>query len=103
MGMSTVVNPDDNRSTPPRVSAAAIAPRSVIATAGSYGDLFPYIGIARGLAARGHEPVLATSPVYRPIVEGAGMVILPVSGEFPFTNAYSSRVIGSARETFVSA
>jgi rhamnosyltransferase subunit B len=43
--------------------------RIVLTTLGSLGDLHPYIAIARGLQARGHEAVIATSPCYRQKVE----------------------------------
>lgn len=50
----------------------------LIHTFGSLGDLHPYIALARGLIARGHHPVIATSEGYRPNVEGAGVSFHPV-------------------------
>jgi rhamnosyltransferase subunit B len=47
--------------------------RVVLSCWGSYGDLFPYVGLARALAERGHTPVLATSQYYRSLVEGEGI------------------------------
>ena len=47
--------------------------RVVLATLGSYGDLFPYLTLGRALAARGHTPVIATSPGHAPIVESTGL------------------------------
>ena len=47
--------------------------RIVLTTFGSSGDIHPYLGLAVGLAARGHTPVLATSEYYRRTVEGAGI------------------------------
>lgn len=46
--------------------------RIVLACWGSYGDLFPYLGIATRLRALGHAPVLATCGYYRDLVEGEG-------------------------------
>jgi UDP:flavonoid glycosyltransferase YjiC (YdhE family) len=43
--------------------------RIVIACWGSHGDLFPYIGLALALKARGHRPVIATNAGYRAEVE----------------------------------
>ena len=40
---------------------------------GSLGDLHPYIAIALGLKARGHEAVVATSECYRQKVEALGL------------------------------
>jgi rhamnosyltransferase subunit B len=45
----------------------------VLATLGSYGDLFPYLTLGRTLTARGHSVVIATSPSHAPIVEAAGL------------------------------
>ena len=38
--------------------------RIVLTTFGSLGDLHPYIAVALGLQARGHEAVIATSGAY---------------------------------------
>ena len=47
--------------------------RVVLATLGSYGDLFPYLTLGRALAARGHSPVIATSPSHLTVVAAAGL------------------------------
>jgi rhamnosyltransferase subunit B len=47
--------------------------RIILRTSGSLGDLHPYIAIARGLKARGHEPILATAACYRQKVEALGL------------------------------
>ena len=47
--------------------------RVAITCWGSHGDLFPYIGLALALKARGHRPVVATSPGYRAEVEREGI------------------------------
>jgi len=52
--------------------------RIVLACWGSYGDLFPYLGVATRLRALGHTPVLATCPYYRGLVEGEGFEFRPV-------------------------
>ena len=52
--------------------------RIVITTWGSYGDLFPFVGLAIALRERGHEAVLAMPEVYRDIVEGEGLRFVPV-------------------------
>ncbi|MET0218312.1 MAG: glycosyltransferase, partial [Burkholderiales bacterium] len=43
--------------------------RIVLTTFGSYGDLHPYIAIAQGLLARGHDATIVTSEMYRSKVE----------------------------------
>lgn len=52
--------------------------RILITTFGSLGDLNPYLALARGLAERGHEPILATHAYYREIVESEGFALRPV-------------------------
>ena len=47
--------------------------RIVINCWGSHGDLFPYIGLAIALKARGHAPVVATAEIYRDEVKRAGV------------------------------
>lgn len=57
--------------------------RIVLTTYGSLGDLHPYLALALGLQARGHDPVVATSAVYRERVEGRGVRFLPVRPDLP--------------------
>ena len=52
--------------------------RIILTTLGSSGDVHPYLGLALGLAARGHDPVLATSEYYRRKVEQAGITFRAV-------------------------
>jgi rhamnosyltransferase subunit B len=52
--------------------------RVVLTTFGSLGDLHPYIAIALGLQARGHEAVLATGACYRRKIEDLGLVFRAV-------------------------
>jgi rhamnosyltransferase subunit B len=47
--------------------------RIVLTTFGSLGDLHPYIAVALGLQARGHEAVIATSGYYRQKIEALGI------------------------------
>jgi rhamnosyltransferase subunit B len=56
----------------------AVGARIVITTFGSLGDLHPYIAIALGLKARGHEVILATGECYRKKIESLGIGFRPV-------------------------
>jgi UDP:flavonoid glycosyltransferase YjiC (YdhE family) len=47
--------------------------RIVLTTFGSLGDLHPYIAIALGMRARGHDVVIVTSEIYRQKVEALGI------------------------------
>jgi MGT family glycosyltransferase len=57
--------------------------RIVLATLGSYGDIHPYMAIALELRARGHQPVIATSELYREKIEGAGLEFAPMRPHIP--------------------
>jgi UDP:flavonoid glycosyltransferase YjiC (YdhE family) len=50
----------------------------VFAAIGSYGDINPYLSIAKELRRRGHTPVLATSAYYREAIEKAGVGFAPL-------------------------
>jgi rhamnosyltransferase subunit B len=52
--------------------------RIVLATLGSLGDLYPIMGLALGLQARGHDVVLATSDFYRQRIAAAGLLFSPL-------------------------
>jgi len=47
--------------------------RIVITSWGSYGDLYPYVGLGRALAARHHHVTLAVPAYYAPAVQEAGL------------------------------
>ncbi|QIF00869.1 glycosyltransferase [Roseimicrobium sp. ORNL1] len=51
---------------------------------GSAGDVNPFIWMGRLLKARGHEVELITAPMFRPMVEGAGLTFLPLGEEAEF-------------------
>ncbi|HYO62654.1 MAG TPA: glycosyltransferase [Pyrinomonadaceae bacterium] len=57
--------------------------RIVITTFGSFGDIHPYVALARELSARGHRPVIATSPLYREKLAAAGVEFHPTRPDFP--------------------
>ncbi|MBI3862865.1 MAG: glycosyltransferase family 1 protein [Planctomycetia bacterium] len=52
--------------------------RLVVTSHGSIGDLHPYIAIALGLQARGHEAIFATGECYRKKIEDLGLSFRPV-------------------------
>src|SRR6476660_8984572 len=51
--------------------------RIVLATFGSLGDLHPFIAVAKGLQARGHDVVVSTSECHRERVERQGIGFEP--------------------------
>ncbi len=76
--------------------------RIVLACWGSYGDLFPYLALARALAALGHEPLLATCGVYRPIAERDGLQFAAIPPDVdPTDRDLIHRVMNPVRGTEV--
>jgi len=74
--------------------------RIVITTFGSFGDVFPYVGLARGLMERGHRPVIATSSYYRGALARAGVPFLPVRPDVdPGDGVTVSRIMDPRRGT----
>jgi rhamnosyltransferase subunit B len=47
-------------------------PRILITSWGSFGDVYPYVGLALALRARGHAVVIATAEFYRGLIESLG-------------------------------
>ncbi|MEQ8836117.1 MAG: glycosyltransferase [Lacipirellulaceae bacterium] len=45
---------------------------------GSYGDVLPMVGIGSAMRSRGHEVSIITNPHFRPVVEGAGLELVPI-------------------------
>jgi Glycosyltransferase family 28 N-terminal domain len=55
-----------------------------LATLGSWGDLFPFVGLGGALMARGHEVRLAASPAWENAVAEAGVPFVGVGRRFGF-------------------
>lgn len=52
--------------------------RIIIPTIGSRGDVQPYVNLAQGLLAAGHDVRVATNPTLRSLVEAHGVPFVPV-------------------------
>jgi UDP:flavonoid glycosyltransferase YjiC (YdhE family) len=61
----------------------AYGKRIVLTTLGSYGDIHPYIAIAMELRARGQQPVIATSELYREKIQAAGFEFVAMRPNIP--------------------
>src|SRR5262249_1033223 len=59
------------------------AKRIVLTTFGSLGDLHPYVAVALGLKARGHDVILATSEYYRTKIQALGIGFHAVRPDMP--------------------
>ena len=72
--------------------------RIVLASWGSYGDLFPYLGLAIQLKALGQSPVLATCAYYRPLIEAEGVEFRPLRPDVdPAATSLIHRIMDPAR------
>ena len=74
--------------------------RIVVTSLGSYGDVYPYIGIGLGLKERGHHVVLAIPSYYREVVLAAGLGFHPVRPDIdPGDRATIRRIMDPVRGT----
>lgn len=67
----------------PGSSAGSKDKKIVLTTFGSFGDVHPYVALGLELKERGHRPVIATTPLYREKIEGAGLEFFPVRPDLP--------------------
>ena len=74
--------------------------RIVLTSFGSYGDVYPYIGLALGLRARGHDPVLAMPPWYRQAAEREGLTFAGIRPDVdPSDRETMARIMDPANGT----
>src|ERR1041385_4683449 len=72
--------------------------RILLASWGSYGDVYPYVGVAFALKDRGHHPVLATAEFYRGLIEPLGFEFHPTGRMIdPSDDATIARVLDPVR------
>ena len=60
--------------------------RVVLATMGSWGDIFPVIGLANGLTAAGHDVRVAASGAYDELVQGEGLQFSAIGPAWGFAD-----------------
>ncbi|KWF62873.1 glycosyltransferase [Burkholderia pseudomultivorans] len=73
----------------------------VIVTAiGSAGDVHPLLGVARALAARGHELVFCTHPPFEPAVRRCGFAFVPVGTAAEYEAAMANPALWNPRTSF---
>lgn len=69
----------------------------VLATMGSWGDIFPVIGLAKGLTETGHDVHVAASPAYDELVAGEGLSFSGIGPPLGFSDYASDPKILSGR------
>lgn len=62
----------------------------LLPTLGSAGDVHPFLAIGQTLQARGHAVEVMTNPVFRPVVEAAGLAFHAVGTTAQYDDALSS-------------
>lgn len=71
--------------------------RVVIATMGSWGDIFPAIGLAKGLIEAAHEARIAASPAYEELMQGEDLEFSGIGPVLGFPEYASDPKILSGR------
>jgi rhamnosyltransferase subunit B len=69
----------------------------VLATMGSWGDIFPVIGLAKGLRDEGLDVLVAASPAYDELVKGEGLNFSGIGPPLGFSDYASDPKILSGR------
>lgn len=72
--------------------------RVVLATMGSWGDIFPVIGLAKALTAAGHDARVAASPAYDELVSGEGLAFVGIGPKLGFADYAADPKILSGRQ-----
>ncbi|AIO36669.1 hypothetical protein DM39_5525 [Burkholderia cenocepacia] len=67
---------------------------------GSAGDVHPLLGVARALAARGHELVFCTHPPFEPAVRRCGFAFVPVGTAAEYEAAMANPALWNPRTSF---
>lgn len=69
----------------------------VVGTIGTWGDVFPAVGLAKGLIDAGHRVRVAAPPSYRELVEGEGLSFSPIGPPLGFAEYAADPKILSGR------
>ncbi len=71
--------------------------RIVLATMGSWGDIFPMIGLAKRLTQAGHDARIAASAAYEELVQGEGLGFSRIGPPLGFSDYAADPKILSGR------
>lgn len=73
----------------------------VLATIGSWGDIFPVIGLAKGMSEAGHDVQVAASPAYEELVRGEGLSFSGIGPALGFSDyASDPRILSGGQGGF---
>lgn len=79
---------------------AAAPVRVLIATAGSHGDVLPFVALGQALAARGHEILLFANPQFQRMVEQAGLRFVGIGSQQDHHALFSATAAANATRAF---
>ena len=74
--------------------------RILISTAGSHGDVLPFIALAREFKARGHEVILYLNPFFGRYAMEAGIPLVPISTVEEYSSLFGEQNEGNPRKAF---
>lgn len=65
---------------------------------GSYGDVYPMVGLGEALQRRGHEVRLIANPHFESVVRGAGLELVPISSAEEYEEFTACQELWSPKE-----
>lgn len=74
--------------------------RVLIATAGSHGDVLPFVALGREFAARGHEVILYANPFFRSYAADSAIGFVPISTIEKYSSLFGELSESDPRRAF---
>jgi rhamnosyltransferase subunit B len=74
--------------------------RILISTAGSHGDVLPFVALSREFSARGHEVILYANPFFRGYATDAAIRFVPVSTVDKYSSLFGELAEGNPNRAF---
>ena len=82
------------------VRMKAAPARVLIATAGSHGDVLPFVALGQALAARGHEVLLFANPTFQSMVEQAGLRFVGIGTQQDHQDLFRATAAANSNRAF---
>ncbi|MCX7173506.1 MAG: glycosyltransferase [Proteobacteria bacterium] len=74
--------------------------RVLISTAGSHGDVLPFVALGREFASRGHEVILYANPFFRRYATDAAIPFVPISTVDEYSSLFGETAEGDPTKAF---
>ncbi|WP_205192102.1 glycosyltransferase, partial [Burkholderia sp. LMG 13014] len=74
--------------------------KMIVTAIGSAGDVHPLLGVARTLAARGHDVVFCTHAPFEAVVRRCGFAFVPIGTAAEYEAAMANPALWDARTSF---